>query len=999
MLETASVIGNDFSIKLLCAVLDKSKTDLAPLIGQAIDEQFIEYSSSMDVMCFTHRDIHIAILSRLSEEEQKALHLKIAKGIEVINPDLDRTIFQLVYHYTEAGSDEDIRKYIMKAARKASDTCAHEDAIRYYSKALEYITPESDPEGWMTSKQEMVELNLIAGHYNEAIESANDLLPLMTDKVAKAKLEHSIALGFYRQSKFSDCEKYLISALGVLGVKFPAQSKQVGLNRKRLSLKAFLSAKFTSDLSKIEARNNNDPAALLTIAIYESLCFTYAYSDVNRFNYTALRAYSFAKRTFGASPQFAMAASTMSIYYMLRGYTKRCDEMQNAASKIRKDFADKYGQARSLLFSGFIAQTTGKLEKSIKLINEASEMFKEIGDVWEYNNCLIFLLHSLLMIGDYEACLKIAKESKDISTKLGDSFSLSKACSIVIECYTQMGNYPAAESEAIECRSLIETLDFPYATVQYNLAYGKLLYELGKYSQAVKILNEMNHIIDQHALPTVYFAPVLSYLALASIKEHLAKKNSMSLGQIQDSETSIRLMCDKGDLIAAHLPNSQIAVKRAWGMYSIATDKLQIAEKEYAKGTDLISDTQYKYECAMLEYEYGQYLHNKHKLNEARFQIFDAYMTFSNISSVFHAKECEKIINEKFHESFRNNSLMQSIASQRNRMNVDRKVNTLLRLGERLTSTLELDELQRKILQDAVEMVGAERGILFLYPETGDKVLYVASVYNLGNFDGNTYEWMLKEVEKSRKPIIINDMQSDEFRKHYSVMVRYGIKSVMAMPMFVRGNLFGIIYLDSRLVRQIFNDEYIEAMGFIANQAGAPIENARLYHKAITDGLTGIYGRSYLDNLIADKTSEENPQLSAIMIDVDHFKNFNDTYGHQFGDKVLKQIASVMKRVSGDLGVPCRYGGEEFVILMNSKDEELVLATAENVRESVASTTLAYNEGTDVKLVSVTISLGVSIWDPEKMERIDLVEHADKALYFAKHNGRNQVKLWDESIG
>lgn len=421
--------------------------------------------------------------------------------------------------------------------------------------------------------------------------------------------------------------------------------------------------------------------------------------------------------------------------------------------------------------------------------------------------------------------------------------------------------------------------------------------------------------------------------------------------------------------------------------------------KEFAAGTSLISDVHYNYECAMLDAEYGDYLHSKHRINESRFQIFEAYMTFINISSLQRAKACERIIDDRFNESFNENSLMKSITSQRERMNVDRKANTLLRLGERLTSTLELDELQKKILQDAVEMVGAERGILFLYPESGDKILYVASVYNLGNFDGNTYEWMIREVEKSRKPIIINDMQSDEYRKHYSVMVRYGIKAVMAMPMFVRGNLFGIIYLDSRLVRQIFTDEYIEAMGFIANQAGAPIENARLYHKAITDGLTGIYGRSYLDNLIIDKTSMENSQLAAIMIDVDHFKKFNDTYGHQFGDKVLKEIAGVMKYVAGDLGVPCRYGGEEFVILMNSNDQDLVLNTAEKVRQTIQAKSLPYNEGTDVQLVSVTISLGVSIWDPNTMERLDLIEHADKALYFAKHNGRNQVKLWDESVG
>ena len=999
MLEVASVIGSDFSLRLLCAVLDKPKDQVTPLISESVDRQLIEYSSSMDILCFSHRDIQSVVNSHLTDDQKRELHLKIAKGLELINPETDKIIFELVYHYIKAGSDNDIRRYIMQAATKAASTGAHEDAIKYYDKALELTSYEDNKENWLASKQAMVELNLISGHYDNAIEAARDLLPLMTDPTTKANLLHRIALGFYRQSKFSECEAYLIDALKELGVHFPPNGKPYGFGQNILSLKTFLSVRFTKDITTVPAKQVTDPSANLIVSIYETLCWTYAYSDVRRFVYTALKLYAYAKKTFGSSTQLALAASVISIYYMLQGDVKNIQVMQSAASKLRKDLSDKYGQARSLLFSGFTAQTISDLEKSIKQFKEAAESFKSIGDLWEYNNVLVFMLYSLLMYGNYEECIKTGRESISISERLGDHFSKAKVLAILVECYTQMGNYPLAESTSKECKEIVEMLGFPYATVCYDLAFGKLLYELGKFREAAGIFEEAKKLIDDNSLSLVYLAPVYPYLALSMIQDLQVTKQSMSLGNIQTAENNIRIICETAESLCTHIPNARITVKRAWGAYSIVTNKLQIAEREFPAGIELVSDIHYNYECAMLEFEYGKYLHSKHRVNESRFQIFEAYMTFTNIASVYHAKECESIIDERYHESFRDNSLMKSIAAQRNRMNVDRKANTLLRLGERLTSTLELDELQRKILQDAVEMVGAERGILFLYPETGEKVLYVASVYNLGNFDGNTYEWMLKEVEKSRKPIIINDMQSDEYRKHYSVMVRYGIKSVMTMPMFVRGNLFGIIYLDSRLLRQIFNDEYIEAMGFIANQAGAPIENARLYHKAITDGLTQIYGRSYLDNLIVDKTSEENPQLSAIMIDVDHFKNFNDTYGHQFGDKVLKQIAGVMKRVAGDLGVPCRYGGEEFVILMNSKDEELVMNTAEKVRQSVEASTLAYNEGTNVQLVSVTISLGVSIWDPATMERLDLIEHADKALYFAKHNGRNQVKLWDESIG
>ena len=159
-----------------------------------------------------------------------------------------------------------------------------------------------------------------------------------------------------------------------------------------------------------------------------------------------------------------------------------------------------------------------------------------------------------------------------------------------------------------------------------------------------------------------------------------------------------------------------------------------------------------------------------------------------------------------------------------------------------------------------------------------------------------------------------------------------------------------------------------------------------------------LYGRSYLDNLIIDKTA--NPQeakLSALMLDVDYFKKCNDTYGHPFGDEVLKQVAGIMKRIAGAKGTACRYGGEEFVILLDSDNADYAMGIAERIRQTIETTSVAYNGNSKVTLVSITISIGVSIWNPN-MERVELIEHADKALYSAKHNGRNQVVLWTPEL-
>ncbi|MCR5330362.1 MAG: protein kinase [Lachnospiraceae bacterium] len=585
MLEVASVIGSDFSVRLLLAVLDKPKEEVSPLISEAVDRQLIEYSSSLDILCFSHRDIQSVVNSHLSDEQKRELHLRIAKGLELIYPEIDRIIFELVYHYIKAGSESDIRQYILQAATKAYATGAHEDAIKYYDKALELFPYESNKDIWLSSKKAMVELNLISGHYDNAIEAARDLLPLMTDSTIKAQLLHRIALGFYRQSKFSECESYLINALKELGIHFPENGKRYGLSQNLLSLKSYLSIRMSKDLTKIEPRQVNDPSAALVVSIYETLCWTYAYSNIRRFIFTALKLFAYAKKTFGSSVQLALAASVISIYYMLQGDVKNVQVMQGAASKLRKDLGDKYGQARSLLFNGFTAQTTSELEKSIKLFKEASDNFKSIGDLWEYNNVLVFMLYSLLMYGSYEECVKTGQESISISERLGDGFSKAKVLAILVECYTQMGNFPLAESKAKECKEVVEALNFPYATACYDLAYGKLLYELGKYREALAIFKEAKKLIEDNSLSPVYLAPIYPYLALAMVKDLESTMNSMSASNVQTEMNNIRIICETAESLCAHTLNSRVTVKRAWGAYAILSNRLVIAEKEFPAGT------------------------------------------------------------------------------------------------------------------------------------------------------------------------------------------------------------------------------------------------------------------------------------------------------------------------------------------------------------------------------------------------------------------------------
>ena len=160
---------------------------------------------------------------------------------------------------------------------------------------------------------------------------------------------------------------------------------------------------------------------------------------------------------------------------------------------------------------------------------------------------------------------------------------------------------------------------------------------------------------------------------------------------------------------------------------------------------------------------------------------------------------------------------------------------------------------------------------------------------------------------------------------------------------------------------------------------------------ALVDGLTGLYNRRWLDQFLLRQMSRarvSGESLSIAMIDIDHFKNFNDTYGHQVGDFVLVSIADCLRNSLRPTDLTARYGGEEFTVILPQTSGENAMIAAERVRESVSSLNLVTPSG--LELPPLTISIGVSeLTASESMEQ--LIEAADRALYTAKESGRNRV--------
>ncbi len=168
---------------------------------------------------------------------------------------------------------------------------------------------------------------------------------------------------------------------------------------------------------------------------------------------------------------------------------------------------------------------------------------------------------------------------------------------------------------------------------------------------------------------------------------------------------------------------------------------------------------------------------------------------------------------------------------------------------------------------------------------------------------------------------------------------------------------------------------------------------------ALTDGLTGLYNRHYLNTHLANmvkQAQQDSKNLAVMIMDMDHFKQVNDTYGHDAGDMVLKQLAGLIMGAARSTDLAARFGGEEFVVLMPETDPQAALNAANRMRDIVEKTPFTINA--DGTTIQKTISIGVSSLHPDGDSVETLLKRADEALYAAKNGGRNKVKVSQSAV-
>lgn len=323
----------------------------------------------------------------------------------------------------------------------------------------------------------------------------------------------------------------------------------------------------------------------------------------------------------------------------------------------------------------------------------------------------------------------------------------------------------------------------------------------------------------------------------------------------------------------------------------------------------------------------------------------------------------------------------------------------LFNVGKAMNFINDLTKLLKLILDKAIEVTHCEKGSLMLLDEETNELM----VRVVRGIDPVTEEKIASgEIECTRikpgegvagkvfqtgKPVLMDDTQNKDFK--HSATSR--VSSILCLPLLLNGVPIGVINMTNKKEGEKFNDNDVELMTTLADQAAVAINNAQLYELAVTDGLTKLFIHRYFQQKLHSelrRSDRYKHKTSVIITDIDHFKKFNDSYGHQIGDFVLQEVARVMKGAVREIDITCRYGGEEFAVILPETDSKGAVQMAERLRESVEKHEFKDTKGNTYQ---VTISVGVSTYPDNAKQRSLLIKAADAALYKSKENGRNRV--------
>ncbi len=322
----------------------------------------------------------------------------------------------------------------------------------------------------------------------------------------------------------------------------------------------------------------------------------------------------------------------------------------------------------------------------------------------------------------------------------------------------------------------------------------------------------------------------------------------------------------------------------------------------------------------------------------------------------------------------------------------------LIEIGISLSSNLEFESLVESLLYSCIGQMFIEKVALLLQVDIdiNDYYIHMAKGYD-SDFHSQTIitenSPLVQYLESNPHPAKYDDLMEVEDIKDELISIAF-FEPEIIVPLKSKNTLNGILILGKKLNDEAFDTSDREFLNYLSRFGAIAVENSRLYLMSTLDRMTRLFIHHYFQIRLLEemkRSQRYKTPMSIIISDIDHFKDFNDTYGHQQGDTVLKEAARIFKDQLRKIDLPARYGGEEFAVILPETNLKQAGAVAQRLRQAIEHHAFS---GQD-KPLHVTMSLGVAEYDVNRdVDSKSLIDRADRAMYRAKDMGRNRVAIF-----
>lgn len=1048
-LELLSIVSGKSIEETLSDLLSAIQEDMISLHGNMykfMHDRIQEAAYSM-IPEAEKEAMHYRIGSNvLKKTGEKNLHDKIFYIVDQLNRGI-----KLV-----SGTDEEIMlaSLNLRAAQKSKKSTAYASAAFYLRTAI-MLLPEyswkSHYDLTYAIYREAIECEYLNLNFSEAEKIFDVVVKNVKSNIDKANVHTLMVILYTTQGNYDAALRVGIEGMKMLGIDLPEKVSdvRVGLELLKLRLK-FGRRKIEDliDLQYLSMPNTLDEAKQMAaeylkmhpgkslespeILLWEMLSYAYLaihtgtvafYSNPNLFAFIAINGVcrlldyeiNFEYSPFAYIALGSIVGSSLGFYQ--HGY-----RLGLAALKTNEKIADTKNRCRiEFAFPMFIQHWKKHARHDLDYFRNAYKNGIENGDLIFSGHNINLIGMTRIMLGDnLDDILEEYGKYKDFQLGGKDPFIARNYMENTRMCLCLKGLTESRASlngdgfDTEEHAGYYKSENNLLGTFYFSLVRLRINYLFGNYSACRDLLPEMRRIVQKKtALGNLHIPEFLLYYSLtmtALYPEADPMEKARYLIALRANQVKMLLWAKacpenfqhKYDLVAAEMMRNKGRFREAQQLYHQA---IAGARENAYKQVEAIA-------CERLALLYLDYSCR----DEAGFFIQKAHQGYLSWGASEKARELE----EKYPSlvpmeqkqlgtgtitvSGPSGSMTISGATETTSSTKMLDLSTAMRVSQIIASEIMLDRLLQKIMHESITNAGAQRGYLILESD-GELIIEASEDTDKGEIlvmqslplkdCPDICRSIVNYVYHSGEDIVLGNAVKEGLFTSDPYIMRVRCKSILCTPIMSKGKISGILYMENNLSENAFTPERLEILRSFSVQAAISIENARLFELATTDGMTKLYVHRYFQLLLDQeikRSRRQNRKFSLVMMDIDNFKSFNDTYGHQLGDRVLKDVAAAARKTSRSEDIAARYGGEEFVIILPETDSKQAMILAERIRASVAGIEIPYEN----QKLHVTISLGVSTYPDHSELKEELIRAADSALYASKHRGKNCVSLFEK---